>query len=234
MAPYVGLDRFEARKRIVDDLQRVGRAGRGASRITRRCRVSSRSHAVIEPLLSLQWFVTHGAARAAGARGVPQRPRPLRPRALRPHLRRGLENIRDWNISRQIWWGHQLPVWYTPDDDVVVAHDEDEARAHRARAVRHRRAAPRSRHARHLVLLGAVAVLDPGLARADARARALVSQPGDGHQPRHHLLVGGAHGDARACASPAASRSRRCSSRRWCSTCTAARCPSRSATRSIR
>ncbi len=40
----------------------------------------------------------------------------------------GLENIRDWNISRQIWWGHQLPVWYTPNDDVIVAHDEDEAK----------------------------------------------------------------------------------------------------------
>ena len=45
-----------------------------------------------------------------------------------------LENIRDWNVSRQIWWGHQLPVWYTPDGKEIVAESEERSRRHRARA----------------------------------------------------------------------------------------------------
>jgi valyl-tRNA synthetase len=77
-----------------------------------------------------------------------------------------LENIRDWNVSRQVWWGHQLPVWYGPNDEVFVA----ETRRKRAREAAARfgvdRAAPRPGHARHVVLERALAVLDSGLARA--------------------------------------------------------------------
>ena len=92
---------------------------------------------MIEPLLSLQWFVAMEslaqpaleAYRSGALRFVPER--------FGRTYEAGLETMRDWNISRQVWWGHQLPVWYTPNDDVIVAHDEEEARAHRARAVRH-------------------------------------------------------------------------------------------------
>ena len=106
--------------------------------------MSERSGEVIEPLLSLQWFVKMKplaepalqAYRDGRLRFVPER--------YGRTYETWLENIRDWNISRQLWWGHQLPVWYTPAGDVVVAETEEEAleiartrlrRAHRSRAI---------------------------------------------------------------------------------------------------
>ncbi len=127
MAAYAGLDRFEARKRIVADLRAAGALVEERPYRTR-LPISSRSHAVIELLLSLQWFVRIAplaqpaldAYRDGRIRFVPER--------FGRTYAAGLEGIRDWNISRQVWWGHQLPVWYTPNDDVVVAHDEAEAK----------------------------------------------------------------------------------------------------------
>ncbi len=123
---YAGLDRFEARARIVEDLARMGllvAADRHRHSIAR----SERSGDVIEPLLSLQWFVKAAplAARALDAyrsgrlRFVPER--------YGRTYEQWLENIRDWNVSRQIWWGHRLPVWYTPDGKEVVAESEEAA-----------------------------------------------------------------------------------------------------------
>jgi len=127
MHAFVGFDRFDARKRIVDELRVLGAlVDEKPYRTT--LPLSSRTHVVIEPLLSLQWFVkvqplaqpALDAYRAGAPRFVPER--------FGRTYAAALENIRDWNISRQVWWGHQLPVWYTPNDDVVVAHDEAEAR----------------------------------------------------------------------------------------------------------
>jgi valyl-tRNA synthetase len=127
MRPYIGLDRFEARKRIVADLRAAGALVKEEPYHTT-IPVSSRSQAVIEPLLSLQWFVKMeslakpalDAYRDGRIRFVPER--------FGRTYAASLENIRDWNVSRQVWWGHQLPVWYTPNDEVVVAHDEAEAK----------------------------------------------------------------------------------------------------------
>ncbi len=127
MQAYVGLDRFAARERIVADLRAAGALVREEPYRTK-LPVSSRSHAVIEPLLSLQWFVAMAslaqpalaAYRGGALRFVPER--------FGRTYEAGLETLRDWNISRQVWWGHQLPVWYTANDDVIVAHDEAEAR----------------------------------------------------------------------------------------------------------
>jgi valyl-tRNA synthetase len=126
MAPYAGLDRFDARKRIVEDLRALGALVEQRPYHTT-IPVSERTGAVIEPLLSLQWFVrieplarpALEAYRSGRIRFVPER--------FGRTYAAGLEGIRDWNISRQIWWGHQLPVWYTPDDDAIVARDEAEA-----------------------------------------------------------------------------------------------------------
>jgi valyl-tRNA synthetase len=127
MRAYIGLDRFEARRRIVDDLRAAGVLVKEEPYQTN-VPTSSRSHAVIEPLLSLQWFVKMDslakpaldAYRSGAIRFVPER--------FGRTYEHGLERIRDWNISRQIWWGHPLPVWYTPNDDVVVAENEAAAR----------------------------------------------------------------------------------------------------------
>lgn len=128
MAPYIGLDRFAARKAIVADLRAGGALEREEPYRTK-VPISSRSGEVIEPLLSLQWFCKMEplakpaleAYRAGEIRFVPER--------FGRTYEAWLENIRDWNVSRQVWWGHQLPVWYADDDTAIVAETEAEALA---------------------------------------------------------------------------------------------------------
>ena len=170
LAKYVGLDRFEARKVLVADLEAAGALVRVEPYETT-VPISSRSGEIIEPLLSLQWFCAMeslakpalDAYRDGRVRFVPER--------FGRTYEHGLENIRDWNISRQVWWGHQLPVWYTPDGDADRGRDGRRSAREAQDALRNRRTAARSRHARHLVLERAVAVLDPRLAGANARTR---------------------------------------------------------------
>ena len=107
-----------------------------------------------------------------------------------------MENIQPWCISRQLWWGHQIPAWYGPDGKVFVAPNEEEAQAGCRSALRQGRAADARRgRARHVVLLGAVAVLDARLAGRDARTRPLLPDHHAGHRLRHHLLLGRPHDD---------------------------------------
>ena len=123
---YAGLDRYEARRDIIADLRAAGALIKEEAH-RHSVAISERSGDVIEPLLSLQWFVTMKplaepalqAYRDGRLRFVPER--------YGRTYEQWLENIRDWNISRQLWWGHQLPVWYTPAGDVVVAETEEEA-----------------------------------------------------------------------------------------------------------
>ncbi|HMD03370.1 MAG TPA: valine--tRNA ligase, partial [Candidatus Baltobacteraceae bacterium] len=125
-APYVGLDRFAAREAVVRDLAAQGLLVRSEPR-RHTVPISSRGGAVVEPLLMLQWFCKMEslakpaleAYRDGRIRFVPER--------FGRTYEQWLSNIRDWNISRQIWWGHRLPVWYTPADDPIVAETEEEA-----------------------------------------------------------------------------------------------------------
>ncbi|HMF29694.1 MAG TPA: class I tRNA ligase family protein, partial [Candidatus Cybelea sp.] len=127
VGPYADLDRFEARARIVEDLRVLGLL-LGEDPHRHSVAVSERSGDIVEPLLSLQWFVKAAplaapaleAYRSGRLRFVPER--------YGRTYEHWLENIRDWNVSRQIWWGHQLPVWYTPDAKEIVAESETEAR----------------------------------------------------------------------------------------------------------
>ena len=126
VGPYAGLDRYAARERIVNDLRASGALVKEEA-YRHAVAVSERSGEVIEPLLSLQWFVKMKplaepalqAYRDGRLRFVPER--------YGRTYETWLENIRDWNISRQLWWGHQLPVWYTPAGDVIVAETQEEA-----------------------------------------------------------------------------------------------------------
>jgi valyl-tRNA synthetase len=120
--PYDGLDRVEARAAIVADLDAGGDlAGTSPHELVLgRCQ---RSHDVIEPRLKTQWFIRTKplAERAlAATRGGQTRILPERFEKTWEHW---LTDIRDWNVSRQLWWGHRIPAWYCPDGHVTVSSD---------------------------------------------------------------------------------------------------------------
>ncbi len=122
--PYDGLDRYEARRRIVADLAARGDLAGSAPHemVIGHCQ---RSDDVIEPRLKTQWFVRTAplAARALDAT------RSGRTRILPEHFEKTWEHwlteIRDWNVSRQLWWGHRIPAWYCPDGHVTVSPEAD-------------------------------------------------------------------------------------------------------------
>ena len=114
--PYEGLDRFECRKRIVADLEKEGLLVRVDDYMVRLGR-GQRSGAVIEPRLSLQWFCNMKGMGAAAAASVREGRIRIVPERFEKVWFGWLDNIRDWNISRQLWWGHQIPVWYVLNAD---------------------------------------------------------------------------------------------------------------------
>ncbi len=118
--PYDGLDRFDARRRIVADLEALGDllASAPHEMVVGRCQ---RSSDIVEPRLKTQWFIRTGplAARALDAtRSGRTRILPARFEKTWEHW---LTTIRDWNVSRQLWWGHRIPAWYCPDGHVTVS-----------------------------------------------------------------------------------------------------------------
>ena len=121
---YAGLDRYEARKRIVADLEARGDlvGSKPHDMLIGRCQ---RSNDVIEPRLKTQWFVrTKPLAEAslAATRSGETRIMPERFEKVWEHW---LTNIRDWNVSRQLWWGHRIPAWYCPDGHITVTSAEN-------------------------------------------------------------------------------------------------------------
>jgi valyl-tRNA synthetase len=120
---YVGLSREEARRRILEDLAREGLLeGREAHRMT--LPRGDRSGAILEPYLTVQWFVrTAPLARPLLEGANTALPRFV-PEGWRKTYEQWLERIEDWCISRQLWWGHRLPVWYDKDGRQYVARDE--------------------------------------------------------------------------------------------------------------
>jgi valyl-tRNA synthetase len=121
---YAGLDRYEARKRIVADLDARGDlvGTKPHEMVIGRCQ---RSNDVIEPRLKTQWFIkvdplAHGALQAT--RSGETRIMPAR---FEKVWENWLTNIHDWNVSRQLWWGHRIPAWYCPDGHVTVSAEVD-------------------------------------------------------------------------------------------------------------
>jgi len=124
---YQGLDRYVARQKILDELQAKGllvSAKPHKLMIPR----GDRTHAVIEPMLTDQWFMSmEGLARQA-LNVVDTGELRFVPENWTTTYRQWLENIQDWCVSRQLWWGHRIPAWYDEDGNVYVARDEAEAR----------------------------------------------------------------------------------------------------------
>jgi valyl-tRNA synthetase len=132
-AAYQGLDRFEARKKVVADLDAQGLL---VSVKPHRLKVprSERTDEIIEPMLTDQWFVKMEALAARGLDAVAQGQIRFYPEHWTSTYNHWLENIQDWCISRQLWWGHQIPAWYSPSGNLYVARSAADAQALAAQA----------------------------------------------------------------------------------------------------
>src|SRR5215212_5386843 len=122
-AAYAGLDRYEARKRIVADLRERGdlEGERAHEMLIGRCQ---RSNDVIEPRLKTQWFVKVGPLADQALRATRGGETRIVPPRFEKVWESWLTNIHDWNVSRQLWWGHRIPAWYCPDGHMTVSAEE--------------------------------------------------------------------------------------------------------------
>ncbi|MCS6917140.1 MAG: valine--tRNA ligase [Chitinophagales bacterium] len=123
---YAGMDRFAARKKIVADLEQQGLIVKVGD-YTHKVGYSERSHAVVEPRLSQQWWVRMTELARPALAAVERGDIKFFPDRFVNLYRHWMEHIRDWCISRQLWWGHRIPAWYLPDGTVAVAEHADEA-----------------------------------------------------------------------------------------------------------
>ncbi|MFO7746085.1 MAG: valine--tRNA ligase [Psychroflexus sp.] len=126
---YEGQDRFEARKNFVSDLDKQGFLLK-VEDYTNKVGTSERTKAVIEPRLSDQWFLKMKDLAQPAIKAVLETDDiKLHPKKFENTYKHWMENIRDWNISRQLWWGHQIPAYYFGDgeNDYVVAKTKEEA-----------------------------------------------------------------------------------------------------------
>ncbi|TAK45881.1 MAG: valine--tRNA ligase [Betaproteobacteria bacterium] len=127
-AAYRGLDRFEARARVLADLKAQGLL---VSEKPYKLRVprSGRTGVIVEPMLTDQWFVKMEGFARAGLEAVADGRVRFFPEHWATTYQHWLENIQDWCISRQLWWGHQIPAWYDDAGRIYVGRSEDEVRA---------------------------------------------------------------------------------------------------------
>jgi len=123
--PYAGLDRFECRQRLVADLEKEGLLVKAEPYMVKLGR-GQRSGAVIEPRISLQWWCDVKAMARVAADAVRQGRIRIVPERFEKVWFQWLDNIHDWNISRQLWWGHQIPVWYVSRPDQAGQDDRGE------------------------------------------------------------------------------------------------------------
>jgi valyl-tRNA synthetase len=123
---YQGLDRYEARKRIVADLEALGLVDK-IEKITHAVPHGDRSNVVVEPYLTDQWYVNAKKLAEPAIAAVRDGKTNFVPKNWEKTYFDWMENIQPWCISRQLWWGHQIPAWYGPDGKAFVALTEAEA-----------------------------------------------------------------------------------------------------------
>ncbi|MGQ0603355.1 MAG: valine--tRNA ligase [Anaerolineales bacterium] len=124
--PYKGLDRFEAREKYWADMRAAGLVIKEEPYLRNTPR-SQRGGEIVEPMVSEQWFVKIQPLADAALAAVKDGSIRIVPERFEKVYFNWLENIKDWCISRQLWWGHRIPVWYTPDGEQFCAHTEEEA-----------------------------------------------------------------------------------------------------------
>ena len=123
---YVGMDRFDVRKQIAKDLQEAGLLEK-VEDYDNKVGYSERTNVVIEPKLSMQWFVKMDKLAAPALDAVMKDEIKFHPDKFKNIYRHWMENIKDWCISRQLWWGHRIPAYYLPQSGFVVAATPEEA-----------------------------------------------------------------------------------------------------------
>ena len=123
---YVGMDRFEVRKQIVEDLQKAGLLEK-IEDYTNKVGFSERTNVAIEPKLSMQWFLKMDRLAKPALDVVMNDEVKFYPAKYKNTYKHWMENIKDWCISRQLWWGHRIPAYYLPQGGFVVAETAEQA-----------------------------------------------------------------------------------------------------------
>lgn len=123
---YVGMDRFACRKQIVKDLQEQGLVEKTED-IKNKVGYSERTDAVIEPKLSMQWFLKMSEVSKPALDAVLNGDVKLIPEKFINTYKHWMENVHDWCISRQLWWGQRIPAWYDNKGNTVVCKTQEEA-----------------------------------------------------------------------------------------------------------
>ncbi|NDF93188.1 MAG: valine--tRNA ligase [Actinobacteria bacterium] len=117
---FDGMDRFEARVAVVEKLRQMGRVVSEKRPYIHAVGHCSRCETTVEPRLSKQWFVKVAPLAKAASDAVRDGKVRIDPESMEPRYFEWVDNMHDWCISRQLWWGHRIPVWYGPDGDVIV------------------------------------------------------------------------------------------------------------------
>jgi valyl-tRNA synthetase len=123
---FIGVDRFIAKELAEQELKRTGNLVR-VEDYNNKIGRSERTSAIIEPKLSMQWFLKMKDISVPALNAVLNGDVQLHPAKFKNLYRHWMENVRDWCISRQLWWGHRIPAWYYNNNEYVVAEDVNEA-----------------------------------------------------------------------------------------------------------
>ena len=123
---YTGKDRFKVRKQIIKDLDKIGQLEK-VENYKNKVGFSERTDAVVEPKISTQWFLRMKEIKQPALQNVLNDNIQFHPKKLKNMYKSWMENINDWCISRQLWWGHQIPAYYLPNGTFIVAKNIEEA-----------------------------------------------------------------------------------------------------------
>ena len=122
---FDGMDRFDARKAVVDELRKLGRVVAEKRPYVHAVGHCQRCDTTVEPRLSKQWFVKVAPLAKAAGDAVRDGRVKIEPEQMSPRYFEWVDNMHDWCISRQLWWGHRIPVFYGPNGEVVVCGPDE-------------------------------------------------------------------------------------------------------------